>query len=225
MSHQDREDDESDSPRVLAAEIPTAVGKALCEQGGEIRRLTLAIKSDLSPEGGFGEQWLLIDVDHLWVISHGDAQAAVYRSPLGGIQHYRRMRADHQATVRYRASLDEISKARVERCVGNSLIQVTVRDQPRVLLHFTNGLTESFGVVAQYLTRRAQEGPDVEIPDPNKQGARCLRCGRRLVDPSSKICPNCMEKGKILRRLMDMARPYWGKMGLISLCIREASMI
>jgi ATP-binding cassette subfamily B protein len=182
---------------ILAAELPTSVVTALDAEGGKLYQVQLAVKSDLAPDGQFGEQWLLVDPQDLWVID----------------------RHNGTANLRYRFPLDEIQDARVERCVGNGLMQVTVADQPHVLLHYSNELTDRFGRVAHYLHERAEYGADTPLPDPNQESHRCLVCGRFLADPSSKVCPHCIQKGKILSRLMDLARPYWTKLGIIVLLL------
>jgi len=178
---------------ISAAELPPSVLRELCAQGGTPEQVRMAVKSDLGPSGTFGEQWLLIDSRDLWVLDRNNGTAS----------------------LRHKVSLDKVQDARVERCVGNGLIQVTVDQQPQVLLHYSNELIDRFGRVAQYLHERAVSGPDTPVPNPEADSHRCLVCGRLLADPSTKVCPNCIQKGKILKRLMGLARPYWTQIGVI----------
>ncbi len=184
------QEDKSAEKPLLAAELPPSVVRALGAQGGSLDRVRLAVTSDLAPDGQFGEQWLLMDDQDLWVIE----------------------RRKGSAHVRHKFPLAEIQDAKVERCVGNGLIQVTVNGQPQVLLHYSNDLMDRFGRVANYLHERAISGPDIPLPDPEADSRRCLVCKRLLLDPSAKVCPNCIQRGKILKRLLGLARPYWGKM-------------
>ncbi len=101
--------------------------------GRDIREVRLAVKSDLGPDGQFGEQWLLIDRESLLVFD----------------------RPNGRAYQRHAFPLSDIEDAKIERCVGNGLIQVTVDQQPHVLLHYTNDLTERFDI-AHYLRERAR---------------------------------------------------------------------
>jgi len=189
-----RETPESPTEKpILPAELPTSVVKELNHLGGKLDQVQLAAQSDLAPDGQFGEQWLLIDPQDLWVIDRHNGSAA----------------------LRYRVPLDQIRDAKVERCVGNGLIQVTVDDQPQVLLHYSNELTDRFGRVAHYLHERAELGAAVPIPLPDADSHRCMVCKRHMVDPSSKVCPNCIQRDQILRRLLGLARPYWGQLGSI----------
>jgi hypothetical protein len=164
---------------LLAAELPPSVTATLEAQGARPEHMHLAVQSDLAPDGQFGEQWLLIDQDDLWVVD----------------------RHNGTASLRYRFPLDAIQDAKVERCVGNGLMQVTIDDQPQVLMHYSNELIGRFGRVAHYLHERAEEGSSVPIPDPDIDSHRCLVCNRLLVDRSSKVCPGCIQRGKILKRL------------------------
>ncbi len=180
-----------------AAEFPSSVVTTLQTQGGAVDQVKLAVKSDLAPDGKFGEQWLLVDPRDLWVIE----------------------RHNGTANLRHKFALDDIQDAKIERCVGNGLIQVSVAEQPHVLLHYSNELTARFGRVAHYLHSRAENGPDFPVPDPDADAHKCLSCGRYLLDTSSKVCPSCIQRGKIFKRLVDLARPYWKKMALIVLLL------
>jgi ATP-binding cassette subfamily B protein len=184
---------ESEDEPLIAHDLPPSVLETLRGQGGSREDLTLAVKSDLTPDGKFGEQWLLIDPQQLWVIS----------------------RDNGQAHLRQRVPLEKIQDSRVERCVGNGLLEVTVDERPQVLLHYSNELIDRFGRVAHYLHERAENGPSTAVPDPEADSHRCLVCGRRLFDSASKVCPNCIQRGKVLKRLLELAQPFRGRMVLI----------
>ncbi|MEA3407510.1 MAG: ABC transporter ATP-binding protein [Chloroflexota bacterium] len=191
-----QEDDESS---ILPSQLPTAVVNVLRKHGSSPHRVMLAIPSDLGPDGEFGEQWLVIDDENLWVVNP----------------------ANEETPLRYTFALDEIVDAKVERCVGNALLEVTIRgaygmpEHPQVLLHYSSEFTNKFGHVAHYLRRRAKEGPDVPVPDPDEDANRCMICGRLLPSGSGKVCPKCMQRGKVFKRLMQEAKPYWGRLAVV----------
>jgi ATP-binding cassette subfamily B protein len=181
---------------VLPGELPLPVLRKL-EQQGVVDEILIAAASDLGPDGQFGEQWLFIDRNNLIVL----------------------WRHDDAVDLRYQVDLKQIDDAEIERCVGNGLLQVTVDGHPHVLFHFSNGLTDRFGRVAHYLHERAENGPDVPVPDPDADSHCCLVCGRPLLDPSSKVCPNCIQRGKILTRLLALARPFYTQLSIIILLL------
>jgi ATP-binding cassette subfamily B protein len=185
----------------LAAELPRPVSTALRAAGGEPDQVQLAARSDLASGATFGEQWLLLDATDLWVLERQTCARAE--------------RSDGSAALRYRFPLDEVEDARVERCVGNGLLQVTAAGRPHVLLHYSVDLTDQFGRIAHYLHERAEQGAGVPLPDLKADGHYCLSCGRPLFDSSSKVCPHCIQRGKILKRLMGLAQPYWGQLAIV----------
>ena len=105
--------EETDEHPILHAEVPTSVQRALGDDGARLEGQRLALMADLGPDGQFGEQWLLLDDHDLRVVE----------------------RHNGTAHLRYKYPLDTIQGARIERCVGNGLLEVTVDEQPRVLVH------------------------------------------------------------------------------------------
>ena len=189
---------ESASATNDAEMLPPAILSRLAAHGRQPGDIQLAVKSDLAPDGTFGEQWVLIDPKTLWVFN----------------------RRNGSAELRYQFPLDKIADAKVERCVGNGLLQVTVDEQPQVILHYSNDLIDRFARIAHFLHERAENAraggsADVPAPDLEADARRCLVCKRQIFDPSMKVCPNCIQRGRIFRRLLELARPFWGKMVLI----------
>jgi ATP-binding cassette subfamily B protein len=171
-------------------ELPPEIRRVLKSEGGEEKKVKVALPTDMSAEGIFGEQWLLIDPTKLRVITSDNGSS-------------------HQSAA---IELEQIEDAQIEQCVGNGLLNVSVQGKPQVLLHFSNELTERFARVATYLRQRKEND---QIPDFNHDGQRCVSCGRRLLDPSLKVCPNCIKRDQVFRRLFLLAKPYWGKGGIL----------
>ena len=186
---------DSSEPTDLAsflATIPTPVLQTYQKQGGLPADLTVALSTDLSTDGAFGEQWLLVDQETIQVLARQNGSAQVVT----------------------RLPVDKLQDVQIEPCVGNGLMKVTLDGKPEVLLHFTNELTERFALAAHYLRQRVDQGETVQAPDFSSEGQRCLSCGRRLLDPSLKVCPSCIKRGQVMRRLLLMARPFWN-LGLL----------
>jgi ATP-binding cassette subfamily B protein len=188
MSQNDSHDEKQHkpAPEALSQTLPFSVQKAFESHGGLRDGLVIALASDLSPTGSFGEQWLLVD----------DLGLQIYSVEHG------------QANLRFQTSLRELEDAQIEPAVGNALMRVTVNGQSHDLLHFSNELTEQFALAAHFLRQR-REDATTSAPDFLGEGQRCLSCGKRLLDSSLKVCPNCIKRGQVFRRLLLLARPYW----------------
>jgi ATP-binding cassette, subfamily B, bacterial len=172
--------------------LPTNVYQVFNHNNEGNHPLKVALSTDLAPDGSFGEQWLLIDDKRLHIIA----------------------RVNGETWERFKFLLQDITDAQIEPCVGNALIRITVNGKQQTLLHFSNELTERFAIVAHYLRQRAEGDPSIPPPDMTSEGQRCLSCNRRLLDPSLKVCPHCIKRGQVMRRLLLLARPYWKQTGI-----------
>ncbi len=192
-----------EDPQRLISSIPPQILDEFERQGGCIEHLQIALATDMAADGSFGEQWLLIDSGLIQVITLERGRGRLIT----------------------RLALDEVEDAQIEPCVGNGLLKVTQNDrQPLVLMHFTNEQTEHFALVAHYLRQRRELGAEAPAPDFEAEGQHCLSCGRRLLDPSLKVCPNCIKRGQVMRRLFLLARPYWG-LGAVHLLLMLAGVL
>ena len=172
----------------LVSQIPLPVRQVYEDHGGCRDHLKVILSTDLAADGAFGEQWLLIDECAIQVIALEKGRPRLV----------------------FQIPVEDVETAQIEPCVGNGLLKVVVMGKPQILLHFSNEQTEHFALAAHYLRQRAELGQDAPAPDFAKEGQRCLSCGRRLLDPSLKVCPSCIKRGQVMRRLILLARPYWG---------------
>ena len=186
----------------LIEQVPPMVRNAFIENGGCREHLKVALASDMAVDGVFGEQWLLIDEHHILVIALEQGKPNLI----------------------FLIDLDEVESAVLEPCVGNGLLKVVVKGQPQILIHFTNEQTENFSLVAHFLRQRIEQGADVPMPDFEAEQKRCLSCGRRLLDPSLKVCPSCIKRGQVMRRLLQLAKPYW-KMSFVHFALMLSGVI
>jgi len=188
-----------DDRHVLVSQIPLPVRQCYEDHGGCHDHLKVILSTDLAADGVFGEQWLLIDDCAIQVIALEKGKPRLV----------------------FQIPLEDVETAQIEPCVGNSLLKVVVMGKPQILMHFSNEETEHFALAAHYLRQWVEMGHDAPTPDFEGEGKRCLSCGRRLLDPSLKVCPSCIKRGQVMRRLILLARPYWGLAGihfLLMLC-------
>jgi ATP-binding cassette subfamily B protein len=183
------------------SKIPPSVLCVYEANGGKQKDLIAALQTDLSADGVFGEQWLLLDRKNLRVIISDNGHSREH----------------------VKLPLEKIQDAHIEQCVGNGLLEVTASGKPQVLLHFSNELIERFALVATYLKHRTDAGTTADVPNFDSNNHRCVSCGRLLTDHSMKVCPSCIQRGKVIRRLFLLARPYWG-LGVVQLMLMLAGV-
>ena len=101
-----------------------------------------------------------------------------------------------------RYPIRELKHFRVEELLSAGRLTVKrEEDGGYVLLaSFTNFCKASVFLFAKYAEKLAA-GETLEIdPKDDPSSKRCPKCGLRYPDPNRRVCPHCMEKGKLFRR-------------------------
>lgn len=168
--------------RKLTDEIPEHISKLIDDNFGGTDNILIAIESDLDTEGKFNSCWLLINNNELAVTG-----------------------SDNTSIV-YRVNLSDITGARTEPAIGVGILYIEINGHAKDIMHYSNSLTGKFNKAARLLDSHAknEEAPD-DIHLEERQ--RCPKCGR-LLNPWSKVCSNCINKKKIIYRLLGYVAPY-----------------
>ncbi len=112
--------------------------------------------------------------------------------------------------------LIDIKYAEVERMYGNSIFKVITKDGIIQLNRFSNTVSDLFNDACEFINSKEEidkKGTKSSHRGSNKQ--RCPECGRVLRRRMS-VCPFCIDKRKVLIRLLGYIKPYW-KVAVIGL--------
>lgn len=145
----------------------------------------VSLRADICEDGTFGERWLIITHREICVLS-----------------------SDH--IVLRQVPIDQIDDARIDRGVGGGALMVRIADGPLVLARFSVSLYSKFGYAVTVLNALAK-GEPVPLPSERDMPKSCPSCGRPLAEGTS-VCPSCIDRGKVIRRLALFARPYTGRL-------------
>jgi ATP-binding cassette subfamily B protein len=208
-------------------QLPEPIAAAVRQQLGSAAAVEFGFASDLTPEGRFGETWLVLAYPAKELL--GSAQEAqllvfsLHRSPISHstsarLPWLRRDSAEEEetshATLRLALPLKGIESVRTTQLVGASALEAVLHDGRVIeLIRFSSGLANIFGQVQLRLEAllRHEEPPPFE-----KKQLVCERCGRPIPEDSIS-CPACRSQKQVLLRLMHLVRPYWRYMALASI--------
>jgi ATP-binding cassette subfamily B protein len=169
------------------AAVPDFIAEALERDGAQTCDVLTAVRSDLLPDGSFGEEWLLVLAGRILVYSQ---------------------EADGRWRRRQDLPLDAGRSARIEPITCGGELLVDGGGMPRRVLAFSAAcmaeMAAALSAIAALAERRAVDS--AALPPPTR-GGRCVRCGRAM-EPGSQICPHCSGKGRVLWRLVRLAAPY-----------------
>ena len=205
------------------AEVPECLHDALEKRGIPLSEIRLCIMTDLSPDMVRCDCWLLATDTHILVISG----SMMLSSPQSRKQGYKPDRTF--AEISYASfELKELSDFSVEEQIAS--IRLTARRKEegtyQLLLNGSNTYRPSCQSAARFLKQLVEKG---EI-EPDKEGNKrdevfCPKCGTRYVDKARKICPKCMDKNKIIRRMASFLLRYRVHMIMIVIALVLSSAI
>ncbi|MGC8862314.1 MAG: ABC transporter ATP-binding protein [Armatimonadota bacterium] len=172
--------------------LPECIRSELRRIAGPNEEAKLAVSTDIDGGGKFGERWLVATREYAYVfLPEGD-----------------------KAHLLHSVRLKDIAEVNAEFLVGSGVLEVSVDGKVIDLLHYTQSLAPRFNKVAKALESLSK---DEELPpDDGEEDRRCETCGRLLPD-GSKVCPACLNKAKVLKRLLALTRPYWGRLCLVQM--------
>ncbi|MCL6445717.1 MAG: ABC transporter ATP-binding protein [Alicyclobacillus sp.] len=145
----------------------------------------VSLRADICEDGSFGERWFVITHQEVFVLS--SSHAVLRKLPIRKLQ-----------------------SATIDRGVGGGALMVQTADGPLVLARFSVGLFPKFGYAVTVLDALIK-GEPVPPPSERDMPKNCPSCGRPLAEGTS-VCPSCLDRGKVIRRLAVFAKPYTGRL-------------
>ncbi len=183
---------DSQSVRDPLAEVPDELRQQLLGWlNGE--PALVALRTDLTLEGNFADSWLVVTPHRLLILTNEGLQESI--------------------------SLSELDELRVEAYVGNAYLYARRNGRQTALLRFTHSRRAEFERLVQAFQRyKAGATPQLEWeesePSLRRPGflsgrrGRCPKCHQPLP-PWTDVCPFCLQKTKVLRRMLTFVKPYW----------------
>ena len=169
---------------ILKETPPESVERAFREMSGDAE-IQISIAGDIGDDGRFGEQWLLATGDDVMVFS-----------PNG-----------NEASLRIKLPLKDLIGVKTQSLIGSSALETTTSSGSLVeLIQYSNVHSTKFAAAAKWLDQKVK-GEELS-PVTEKSPTRCPKCGM-LLREDSKVCPRCVQRGKVVIRLMTYLKPYW----------------
>ena len=183
------------APPSLRATVPPRVRRELAEVVGPDEEFRLAVTTDIKLDGRYGDAWLMATDDLLVAFSPDSGERPdVVCLPLA-----------------------EIRGVEVREDLGTAALKVRTGERGATMAVFSKSLVPALSELpdqVERLVRQARSAePDGQVLHGRLAGARagrkrCDRCGQ-VIPRRHGVCPACLEKGKLLFRLLGYARPHW----------------
>ncbi len=199
--------------------IPQAAIDALVERGWDPSSILLCAKCDRDREMNPTEAYLFATAEHLLIL---EGVCALERTGKPGRGNAPRLVQSFSVHDLREYDIRELKGFRVEELLSAGRLTAKRRDEdeaPILLAMFTNFCKASMFLFAKYAEKIAQ-GEELEIdPKDDPKSKSCPKCGLRYPDLNRRICPHCMEKGKLFRRFSTFFLRYRLYIALIVLSL------
>lgn len=173
-------------------ELPLSLGDSLQEILASGEQLLIVVRADMTLDGRYDESWFVTT----------DRQIAVYE---GG---------DRYDAPVLRLPVAELQSAKARLLYGNGALELTSKAGTFDAVRFSRSLSSVFETVASSLNKLVESGVEglkeagLVAGGNAKEANKCPQCGRTLPW-GSNVCPFCVEKKKVLVRLLGYLKPYW----------------
>ncbi|MFD0711593.1 ABC transporter ATP-binding protein [Paenibacillus sp. GCM10027626] len=156
------------------------------------------VKTDLMPNGRFGEMWLAITEREVTLWSADGAQA-------------------------FRLDVDELTEARAVNGIGGGTLLADTKGGPVVVARYTAALSPVFGFAAKLLTAMAKQ-EELPVVSEKEFPRYCPTCSNPLSE-GTQSCPMCKSNGKVLLRMLRYAMPYRKQMAVAVVLLMLTAVI
>ncbi|MGQ9697859.1 MAG: ABC transporter transmembrane domain-containing protein [Armatimonadota bacterium] len=187
----------------LIEEIPEEIASQIQARLEAGERTRLALSTDITREGSFGEGWLVATDRRLFIVNANGEEGQDNR-PV--------------APPLVEVPLSQVSQVEAHEFFGTGLLEIATDQGEREEIQFSRSLTEKFAeavsVVEDLVKQVRPEGLKQAAGEEDKtrlkpvRKPRCSHCGR-VLPPGAEHCPACLKKGKLLVRVLQYAKPYW----------------
>ncbi|MCJ7750481.1 MAG: ABC transporter ATP-binding protein/permease [Armatimonadetes bacterium] len=172
-------------------ELPEEVEAELARLLSPGERRLIILYADITPEGVYGDRWFLAT----------DRRLAAVAADNGSV------------SLEVDLPLEQVRRVRLKDFIGSGSLEAVTDGEAVELVRFSRTIAPQVSRAYHILRRLAadeDESGEKKKDRSGRQGGRALRCDTcgRALPRWSEVCPFCMERGKLMRRLIGYLEPY-----------------
>ncbi|MCL2002446.1 MAG: ABC transporter ATP-binding protein/permease [Oscillospiraceae bacterium] len=190
----------------MKSSIPRYMAPALARQGLDVSKLIYAIHTDLTAEGSAADVYCALSEDTLYILTG--------REKIVKVEGARRIVALYEPESLSAYPLADLGEMKCERLLTTGRLFSEKDGEAEGILLFSLGFfahAERLGKVIGNI--KEGKAPLDEVSA--EEEPFCPKCGERYPEPERRICPKCLDKRGITRRLLGFFRDYRRKVLVI----------
>lgn len=195
--------------------MPEYMLSAFSTQGIDTSKLIYAVHTDSAESSGYSDVYIAISSENMYIL-YGEEKVVKTTGA-------RRIVAVYEAKELAIHSLSELGELTCERLLSTGRLCNGKDGQSSILLVFSIGFLSDIERLIKVVNNvRSGSEPlkDILIDEE----LFCPKCGTRYPEPERKLCPKCMDKVSITRRLMSFFVHYRSKVVIIFIAMLLGSV-
>lgn len=219
----------------------TRVLREVLRRHGERGEVLASAGADISPDGGLQETYLVCTEQNLHFLVRAPQEETVFAG--GGAPRTPLMAADIAEVHTY--PLTTLRDAKIINEVVGGLFTVAVNGEETWLCRFSGAKMREMTRFVRELSHRLDEvngtqpaedkpedkpeGRPPHGPGPHGRGPHggppddareyCPKCGMPYPEAGRQVCPRCMDKGTVFRRVLRCFGEFKGRLAVMLLCV------
>ncbi len=193
-------------------EVPAFVQKTIDASGEKLGEIRAIANSDLDAKGNLRLTWICVDEKWLYVIQQETPSDVPDETAIGRVVN--------------KILLEEIVSLRCDFFVGSTAIIAKTKDGDQVISRGSKGkgaeLSHFTRLVNALINKRELQAEEL---GGRQRNDRCPKCGKLFPDPRRPVCPDCIDKKTLFRRVLALTPRYkWLIIAMISLMFVSSLM-
>ncbi|MCL2013851.1 MAG: ABC transporter ATP-binding protein/permease [Oscillospiraceae bacterium] len=186
-------------------DVPEPVLSCLKKQGVNTDALLYCIKSDLDCDGNYIDSYLFADKTALYTLSalSGEEKEG------SGIGSYGKVSS---------TELEKIEDAEIVRDIYTAELYIKQNGKQSRVCRFSVGYSETFEKFKDRLLKLKKSEP-IDDTVLEQMKTYCDKCKERYPDPNRPMCPNCLNKLSILKRMLKMYGGFKAQAIAFGICV------
>lgn len=196
----------SDLKTITVDKIPDSVSLYFAHEGIEKKDVLLSLRSDMHSDGTLGDCFVLVLSDKVVI-----AEGLISITSVGKAVPGEKTRNEHFSVSSFVSySFDDISDPNPEQLISTGRVVATVCGEEKLLFNFSSTYKHSASVFCRAVNDIKKNGrfDYDEFVKEDYENTVCPKCHRRYPDNELKVCPNCMDKSRVVKRLASLFFSY-----------------
>lgn len=196
----------SDLKTISIDKIPDSVSLYFAHEGIRNEDVLLSLRTDMRSDGTLGDGFVLVLNDKIVIAEGLITLSSAGRNPSGE----KRRKEDFSVSSFVCYDLEDLNDPKAEQLISTGRVVATVGGEEKLLFNFTSTYKHGASVFCRAVNDIKKNGKfDYdEFVREDYENNVCPKCHKRYPEKDLKVCPNCMDKARVVKRMGSLFFRY-----------------